>query len=293
MDRYLHHLAVEKGLSRNTLEAYARDLQGFAARVRKSGIASVGAITAEHTRDYFQALRSKGLSPRSTARMLSALRGFHKFLLRERAARENPLRRLRSPKVVPPLPAVLSAGEVEDLLRQPDPQKPPGLRDRAMLEVMYAAGLRVSELIGLSLNDVNLEVGYLRARGKGSKERIVPLGRAACRALKDYLEGSRRLAPFRSSDPALFPGRGGKGMTRQGFWKILKGYARAAGIQKPISPHTIRHSFATHLLEHGADLRSVQSMLGHADIATTQVYTHVSRDRLKRAHQKFHPRERG
>ncbi len=293
MDRYLHHLAVEKGLSRNTLEAYARDLQGFAARVRGRGVFKVGGITAEHIRDYFQALRSKGLSPRSTARMLSALRGFHKFLLQERATGENPLRRLRAPKVVPRLPAVLSAGEVEELLRQPDPGKAPGVRDRAMLEVMYAAGLRVSELIRLSLNDVNLEAGYLRARGKGSKERIVPLGRAACRALKTYLDGPRRLSPVRSSDPVLFPGRSGKGLTRQGFWKILKGYARAAGIQKPLSPHILRHSFATHLLEGGADLRSVQSMLGHADIATTQIYTHVSRDRLKRVHQKFHPRERG
>jgi integrase/recombinase XerD len=293
MDRYLHHLAVEKGLSRNTLEAYARDLQGFAARVRSRGVSKVGEITAEHTRDYFQALRSKGLSPRSTARMLSTLKGFHKFLLQERAMGENPLRRLRSPKVVPRLPFVLSAGEVEGLLTQPDPKKPLGLRDRAMLEVMYAAGLRVSELIHLSVNDVNLEVGVLRTRGKGSKERIVPLGRAACQALKSYLEGPRRLFPFRSSEPALFLGRRGKGITRQGFWKILKGYARTAGLQKRISPHMLRHSFATHLLERGADLRSVQSMLGHADIATTQIYTHVSRDHLKRVHQKFHPRERG
>jgi integrase/recombinase XerD len=180
--------------------------------------------------------------------------------------------------------------EVEELLRQPDPRQPLGIRDRAMLELLYATGLRVSELVHLSVNDLNLEVGYLRTRGKGAKERIVPLGKAAVAALKDYLTGPRSLYPSRSVNSTLFVRRGGKGMTRQGFWKILKGHARAAGIQKRITPHMLRHSFATHLLERGADLRSVQSMLGHEDIATTQVYTHVSREHLKRLHQKLHPR---
>jgi integrase/recombinase XerD len=290
IDRFLHHLAVEKGLSQNTLDAYARDLQGYADMVRGRGISEVGQITAEHTRNYFQAMRSRGLSPRSTARVLSTLKGFHRFLLQEQAVKENPLRRLRSPRVVPRLPSVLTAGEVEGLLQQPNPSHPRGIRDRAMLELMYATGLRVSELIHLTVNDVNLEVGYVRTRGKGSKERIVPIGKAAGQALKEYLEGPRRLHPFRSSQPTLFVGTRGRGITRQGFWKILKRYAQTAGIHKRITPHMIRHSFATHLLEGGADLRSVQSMLGHVDIATTQIYTHVSREHLKRLHQKFHPR---
>ena len=175
-------------------------------------------------------------------------------------------------------------------MRQPDTTQPLGSRDRAMLELLYATGLRVSELVHLSVNEVNLEVGYVRAKGKGAKERIVPIGGAASRSLKRYLEGPRRNWALRSPDATLFLGRGGHGMSRQGFWKVLRKYARAAGIGKPITPHTLRHSFATHLLERGADLRSVQSMLGHVDIATTQVYTHVSRQHLKSLHQKYHPR---
>lgn len=290
VDRYLHHLAVEKGLSQNTLEAYARDLQGYAAAILGRGISKMGEITADPTLNYFKALRSKGLSARSTARMLSTLKGFHKFLLQEQAVKEDPLRRLRSPRIVPRLPSVLTATQVESLLRQPNPAHSLGVRDRAMLELMYATGLRVSELVQLTVNDVNLEAGYVRTRGKGSKERIVPLGRTACRALQEYLDGPRRLFPFRSSASTLFLGKRGRGITRQGFWKILRKYAQSAGIQARITPHMLRHSFATHLLEGGADLRSVQSMLGHADIATTQVYTHVSREHLKRVHQKFHPR---
>jgi integrase/recombinase XerD len=290
LDRFLHHLAVEKGLSRNTLEAYARDLQGYLAFLAERGISDVGESSAEPIMGYFKLLRGKGLSPRSSARALSALRGFHKFLMQDRAISQNPLRRLRAPKVASRLPAVLTSEEVEDLLRQPDPAQPLGSRDRAMLEVLYATGLRVSELVHLSVNDVNLEVGYVRARGKGAKERIVPIGRAASQALKGYLEGPRRSWALKSSDATLFLGRGGGGITRQGFWKILRKYAQSAGIHKRLTPHTLRHSFATHLLERGADLRSVQSMLGHVDIATTQVYTHVSREHLKRLHQRYHPR---
>jgi len=290
IDHFLHHLAVEKGLSSNTLEAYARDLQGYCALLREKGTLEVEKISPEQSLNYLKALRSRGLSARSQARVLSALRGFHKFLLQEQAAEENPVRRVRSPRVVPRLPSVLTPQEMEDLLQQPDPHQPLGVRDRAMLELLYAAGLRVSELVQLSVNDVNLEVGYVRTKGKGAKERIVPLGKAACQALEEYLKGPRRLHPLRSSHPVLFVGRRGRGLTRQGFWKILKGYARGTGIQKRITPHILRHSFATHLLERGADLRSVQSMLGHVDIATTQVYTHVSREHLKRLHKKLHPR---
>jgi len=290
IDLFLHHLAVEKGLSPNTLEAYSRDLQGYSALLRDKGIREMGEISSEEPLAYLKGLRSRGISARSQARILSSLKGFHKFLLRERAAKEDPLRRLRSPRVVPRLPSVMSMKEVEELLRQPDARQPLGIRDRAMLELLYATGLRVSELVRLSVHDLNLEVGYLRTRGKGSKERIVPLGKSAVHALKEYLTGPRLLHPSRSADSPLFVRRGGKGMSRQGFWKILRGYARTAGIQKRVYPHMLRHSFATHLLERGADLRSVQSMLGHEDIATTQVYTHVSREHLKRLHRKLHPR---
>ena len=292
IDRFLHHLAVEKGLSANTLEAYGRDLLGYSQILGERGIGEVEKVTPEHPLHYLKTLQARGLSPRSRARVLSTVRGFHKFLLQEEASGENPLRRIRSPRVVPRLPAVLTPEEIEDLLQQPDSRRPLGVRDRAMLELLYAAGLRVSELIHLSVNDVNLEVGYVRTRGKGSRERIVPLGRAAGRALKDYLEGPRRLHPLLSSRPLLFVGRRGKGLTRQGFWKILKGHARAAGIQKRITPHVLRHSFATHLLERGADLRSVQELLGHANISTTQVYTHLTTEHVRKAYDKSHPRSK-
>ena len=240
---------------------------------------------------YFRLLRTEKLSPRSLARNISALKGFYKFLLQEGVLEENPLRDLRTPRVIPRLPEILTVGDIEQIIAQVKAEKPLGLRDRAMLEILYATGLRVSELVHLSVHDVDLEVGYLRTKGKGSKERIVPIGRAAIRALKDYLQGSRQVSAAKAEGQTLFLGRAGRGITRQGFWKLLRRYASAAGIRKKISPHTLRHSFATHLLEGGADLRSVQSMLGHADIATTQIYTHVSRDHLKRVHQKYHPRE--
>jgi integrase/recombinase XerD len=294
MDRYLNHLIVEKGLSRNTLEAYARDLRGYAAFLEE--LPGVDALNASSDKivSYFKKLRAERLSPRSLARNISTLKGFYKFLLREGALAENPLRHLRTPRVTPRLPEVLSGEDIELIIRQTKTQNPLGLRDRAMLELLYATGLRVSELIRLSFNDVNLDVGYLRTRGKGDKERIVPMGGAAIRALKEYLGEPRRVPAGKTEGgQTLFLGRGGRGITRQGFWKLLRRYAAAAGIRKRITPHTLRHSFATHLLEGGADLRSVQSMLGHADIATTQIYTHVSRDHLKRLHQKYHPRERG
>jgi integrase/recombinase XerD len=291
VDRYLNHLVVEKGLSRNTIEAYAGDLQGFSYFLGEKDGSKPQLVTPEKVINYFKILRTQGRSPRSLARNVSALKGFYKFMLQEWGVEENPLRHLRTPRVIPKLPEVLTREDIEIILQQPETEKPGGKRDRAMLELLYATGLRVSELVHLSLNDVNLEVGYLRTKGKGMKERIVPIGRAAIDALKDYLHGPRFDLTLKSSLPTLFLGRGGRGITRQGFWKILRKYAATAGIPKRITPHTLRHSFATHLLERGADLRSVQSMLGHADIATTQIYTHVSRDHLKRVHQKYHPRE--
>ncbi len=290
IDRYLHHLTVEKGLSRNTLESYARDLQGFLAYVSPENGSGPEKISPEKIILYFKKLRAGGLSPRSLGRNVSSLKGFFRFLLQEGASDENPLRHFRTPRVIPRLPTVLGQKDIEKLLNQPQPADPGGARDRAMFELLYASGLRVSELVGLSVNDVNLEVGYVRTKGKGSKERIVPIGRAAIEALKNYVEGPRRKAALKSRRPILFLGPGGRGITRQGFWKLLRRHASAAGITQRITPHMLRHSFATHLLERGADLRSVQTMLGHADIATTQIYTHVSRDHLKRIHQKYHPR---
>ncbi len=289
-DRFLHFLAVEKGLSRNTIESYARDLQSYASFLDEEGVIHIGESSGNQNLFFIQHLREKGLAPRSLARTISTLKSFYRFLLQEGAIQENPLYRFRTPRVIPGLPSVLTSGEVEELLRQPNPVQPMGIRDRAMLELLYASGLRVSELIHLVINDVNLQGGYLRTQGKGSKERIVPIGNSACKALRVYLDGPRRRWFLKSGDPTLFLGRRGMGITRQGFWKILKKYVRSAGIQKRTTPHTLRHSFATHLLEHGADLRSVQTMLGHADIATTQLYTHLSREHLKHLHQKYHPR---
>ena len=289
-DRFLQYLVVEKGLSRNTIEAYARDIQSYISFLKERGMIHLGNSSAGQTLFFFKHLREKGLSARSLARTLSALKSFYRFLMQERAIQENPLHRIRTPRIVPGLPSVLASGEVEELLRQPKPNQPLGIRDRAMLELLYATGLRVSELIHLGVNDVNLEVGWVRTRGKGSKERIVPIGLSASQTLKIYLSGPRRHWALHSGSDTLFLGRRGRGITRQGFWKIIRKYARSAKIQKRITPHTLRHSFATHLLEHGADLRSVQTMLGHVDIATTQVYTHVSREHLKYLHHKYHPR---
>ncbi len=290
VDRYLHHLTVEKGLSPHTLESYARDLQNYMRFLEEGQISAKEGYSPAHPTAFFKFLKGGGLGPRSQARVLSAVKGFFKFLLREGLLEKSPWQRVNAPRVVPRLPSVMTRPEVETLLRQPDPGKPIGTRDRAMLELLYATGLRVSELVSLSINDINLEVGYLRSRGKGSKERIVPIGRSAVSALKNYLEGPRRQWALRSSDGTLFLGRRGRRLTRQGFWKLLRNYARQAGIQKRITPHVLRHSFATALLEGGADLRSIQSMLGHADIATTQIYTHVTKEHLKQLHQRYHPR---
>jgi integrase/recombinase XerD len=291
IDRYLNHLIVEKGLSRNTIEAYSRDLREFSGFLEKQAQADSLSVPTDKMLHYFKKLREEKLSPRSLARNISALKGFFKFLLREEAIEESPLRHLRTPRVNPRLPEILTGEDFEQILRQAKTDRRTGLRDRAMLELLYATGLRVSELVHLSVHDVDLNVGYLRTKGKGAKERIVPIGRTAIRVLKDYLRAFAQDSTPRPQGRALFPGRGGRAMTRQGFWKILRRHAAAAGVRKRITPHTLRHSFATHLLEGGADLRSVQSMLGHADIATTQIYTHVSREHLKKLHRKYHPRE--
>ncbi len=287
-ERYLEHLAVERGLSRNTLDAYARDLAMLAA--------SLGGRIEAHrasTDDLLRCLRrqrAEGRSSRSIARWLVAVRGFFAFAVAEGAIGSNPAENLEAPRAWRSLPRVLTFTEVEALLASPDCGTPRGARDAAMLEVLYATGLRVSELVSLKLNDLHLDAGYLRCLGKGSKERIVPLGGEAQAAVHRYLAEARpKLLGGRRSD-GLFVSSRGACMTRQAFWKNLKVYGAKAGIGKTFSPHTLRHSFATHLLENGADLRAVQVMLGHADISTTQIYTHVNRERLRRLYEDFHPR---
>ena len=289
LDRFLEHLVVERGLAQNTLDAYRRDLTRYAAylRGRKQAVTALDRTVIPR---YLLALREAGLNPRSVARHLSAIRQFHRFLVREGIVTEDPTAHLESPRPWRRLPGVLSRAEVERLLAPRPLQSPQAFRDRAMLEVLYASGLRVSELVGLRLSDLDFNVGVVRVLGKGNKERLVPLGDAAIESLRAYLTQARPLLERRRAVPHLFLGRHGRGLTRQMFWILLGRYVRAAGITKRVTPHTLRHSFATHLLEGGADLRVVQLMLGHADIGTTQIYTHVSRARLKAIHAKYHPR---
>ena len=289
LDRFLEHLVVERGLAQNSLDAYRRDLTRYAGHLRGRELA-LTALDRTVIPRYLLALREAGLNPRSVARHLSAIRQFHRFLVREGLAAEDPTAHLESPRPWRRLPGVLSGEEVERLLTPRPLTTPQAVRDRAMLEVLYASGLRVSELVGLRLSDLDLHIGVVHVLGKGNKERLVPLGDAAMESLRTYLaQGRPRLEKGRAS-PHLFLGRHGRGLTRQMFWILLGRYVRAAGITKRVTPHTLRHSFATHLLERGADLRIVQLMLGHADIGTTQIYTHVSRARLKAIHAKYHPR---
>jgi integrase/recombinase XerD len=235
-------------------------------------------------------LRKKRLNPKSIVRDLAALRTFFRFLIQEGILQNNPVEDLESPKVAKTLPEILSLKEIERILEEPNLKTPLGIRDRAMLEILYATGMRVSELTHLMIQQVNLEGGYVLLYGKGSKERIVPLGSEAMRWVDLYLKGARGILSKGKESPFLFINRSGKGMSRQGFWKNLRDYARRAGLHKRITPHLLRHSFATHLLERGADLRSVQMMLGHVDISTTQIYTHVTGERLKKVHKRYHPR---
>ncbi len=289
LDSFLESLVVERGLRQNSLEAYQRDLVRYLAYLAGRGRQAACLDRTEVPR-YLLALREAGLNPRSVARHLSAIRQFHRFLVRQGRAAEDPTAHLEAPRPWRRLPGVLSSEEVDRLLAVRETGTPQSLRNRAMLELMYASGLRVSELVGLRLGDVDLGVGIVRVVGKGDKERLVPVGDAAAAGLQVYLrDGRPRLAKRRASE-WLFLGRHGGGLTRQMFWNVIKRAAADAGITKPVTPHTLRHSFATHLLEHGADLRSVQLMLGHADIATTQISTHLSRAHLKAIYDKFHPR---
>jgi len=289
-DLFLNYLTVEKGLATNTLDAYGRDLSRYLKYLRQAKITSPDRISRSDVLNFLTGLRKEGLAPRSRARTLSAIRMFHRFLRMEKISTQDPTTLVESPRLLRPLPHLLSQAEVERLLAVPRGEQPLELRDRAMLEVLYATGVRVSELVSLRLSDLNLEVGCLSAFGKGSKQRLIPLGEEALAALSDYLDRGRARLNKSGQDQRIFLNRSGKGLTRQGFWKILKRHALVAGINQKISPHMLRHSFATHLLENGADLRAVQTMLGHADISTTQIYTHVIRERLKQIHQQYHPR---
>jgi len=286
---FLKHLAVERGLSINTQEAYGRDLRRLEAFLKGTRV-PVNRARRQDLLSHVRSLRQSGLSPKSVARAINTFRVFYRFLLAEGEMKQDPTSELDAPRTWKSLPRFLSFEEVDLLLGAPDPSKPLGLRDAAMLEVLYATGIRVSELLSLKVEDLNLEVGYLTCMGKGSKERLVPLGRKAIERLKEYLGTVRPALARRAASNVLFTNRNGQKMTRQGFWKILKAHGASAGIKRRLSPHVLRHSFATHLLEHGADLRAVQMMLGHADISTTQIYTHVNRERLRRIYHDYHPR---
>lgn len=290
LDIFLNYLVVEKGLSANTLDAYGRDLSRYVGFLRGNSIDSLEQVSAALVRDFLDFLKRSGLAAPSRARTLVSLRSFHRFLLAEGYATDNPVSRIRAPRTLSRLPRSLSLEEVERLLAAPVGDDCLDLRDRAMLDLLYATGLRVSELVGLRVSDLQLDAGYLIAFGKRSKQRIVPMGETARDQLHAYLAHARPLLNKTGSSPMLFLNRSGNGLTRQGFWKIIKRRALQAGIRVNITPHTLRHSFATHLLDNGADLRAVQTMLGHADISTTQIYTHVTRERLKKLHAQIHPR---
>jgi len=289
LDLFLSYLSVERGLSENTLLAYGSDLQEIAQYFKELGISGFDEVNRDHIVGYLVWL-GDSISDRSKARKVAALRSLFKYLERIGKAPANPAARVRFPRFLTGLPKVLSGKEVEALLEGPDVATPLGQRDRAILEVFYATGLRVSELTELQLHQIHLDAGYLVVRGKGDKERLVPMGEWARDALLEYLREGRPALLKRGSVQQVFLNHRARKLTRQGVWKIIKGYAVRAGIRQNLTPHMLRHSFATHLLENGADLRSLQAMLGHSNISTTQIYTHVAGVRLKEIHQKYHPR---
>ncbi|MFN0062907.1 MAG: site-specific tyrosine recombinase XerD [Myxococcaceae bacterium] len=290
LDAFITYLRAERGLSGNTVNAYAKDLEEYFGDLRRLGVKEARRIRPDDVRAHLVRLARRGLSGRSQARHLASVRMFHRFLVTEEDAEKDPTEDVETPRAPRRLPGVLSAVEVEQLLLGTVGEDVAALRDRAMLELLYATGLRVSELVRLGINDVNLNAGYVVAYGKGQKERIVPVGAKAREAIEAYLTKARSVWLRGRVAKALFVTPRGRGMTRQGFWKLLRRRARAAGVRRAFSPHTLRHSFATHLLTNGADLRAVQQMLGHADLATTQIYTHVDARRLRALYDKHHPR---
>lgn len=290
LDEFITHLTVEKNRSKNTIDAYRRDIIRFLEAYKYKNPQTLNVLKPTDITNYINALKGAGLSPSSRARALASVKGLYLFMVNEGMIDSNPAQVIRSPRLGRSIPATLSIKEVDRLLSTPKLKTPEGLRDSAMLETMYATGLRVTELVLIEIKNVNMEMGYLSVMGKGSKERAVPLGEAAIEAIKTYRQEARPNLLKGKVTQSLFVTRRGAAMTRQGFWKIVKKYSRQAAILKNISPHSLRHSFATHLLERGADLRSVQQMLGHSDISTTQIYTHVAKARMKEIYDKTHPR---
>jgi integrase/recombinase XerD len=293
IDVFVDALWLEDGLSDNTLSAYRTDLTGFSLWLNKNRAELSGFInkaTKESIQAYLAFRVQTGASPRTAARLLSTLRRYYRYQIREGYCQQDPTRDIDAPRIGRPLPDSLSEQQVMDLLAAPDTSAARGFRDRAMLELLYSTGLRVSELVGLSLQQINLQAGVIRVMGKGSKERIMPLGEVAEDWINDYLVEARPVLIADYSSDTVFTGRAGKPLTRQAFWYAIKKYAVTAGINTHLSPHTLRHAFATHLLNHGADLRVVQMLLGHSDLSTTQIYTHVARERLNKLHQQHHPR---
>ncbi|OGW53698.1 MAG: site-specific tyrosine recombinase XerD [Nitrospirae bacterium RBG_13_43_8] len=290
VNQFLDYLSVERGLSQNTIKSYKEDLVKFIGYTESRNINKPESVTKHDISKYLYFLKDKGLSSSSISRNLVAIKVFYRFLVSENIVREDPAGMLESPRLIRSLPEVLDTNEVIRMLEAPESRNVLGMRDKAALELMYATGMRVSEIVELMRENLNLDVNFIRCLGKGGRERIIPVGREAKFALTKYLAKSRPRLCSHSQDRHLFISRLGKKISRQSFWKMLKKYARLAGIKKNITPHTLRHSFATHLLEKGADLRSVQEMLGHADISTTQIYTHINKSRLKGIHKKYHPR---
>jgi len=290
LTRYLNNLLIERGVAQNTLEAYRRDLRRFLQFLEQKKIDQLQEVKAEVIIEYLIQIKDEGLSANSMNRALAALRGLFKYLLQEKIIKESPLDNIELAKVWMRLPDTISKEEMNIILNQPGNQTPKAMRDSAMLELLYATGIRVSELINLRMNSINWQVGFLVVMGKGSKERVVPIGKTAYDCTRLYVDKARGQLMQNKISDVLFLNRFGSKFTRQGLWKIVINYVKKAGLQKKVHPHTFRHSFASHLLEGGADLRMVQVMLGHADISTTQIYTHITRDRLKEIHQKYHPR---
>ena len=290
VDAFLNYLSVERGLSRNTIISYQEDINAYIDFLKAEHIDSFSLTRKNDITDFMLFQKDKGLASNSVARRLAAIKAFYRFLVRERMLKADPSNLIDSPKLWKKIPQILSVNEVDALLSQPNIRNRQGIRDKAILETLYATGMRVSEAVNLKLDNVNLDIGFLRCIGKGNKERVIPIGAKAINSLKRYLSLSRPQLLKKKESEFLFLSRFSKKISRQSLWKILKRYAKEARIKKPIRPHILRHSFATHLLERGADLRSVQEMLGHTNISTTQIYTHINKDRLKTIHRMFHPR---
>ncbi len=290
IDEFIDYLAVERGLADNTLLAYRSDLLKYVDYLNKKKIKNPSLVKRDHVTSFMFDQKEKGLSANSICRSLAAIKMFHRFLVRERFSKEDPTDLVDTPKLWKRIPDVLSVGEIEAIIDAARGSKWQQVRDYAILELFYASGMRVSELVNLNLENINFDMGYVRCIGKGSKERIIPIGKRAKEAVRRYCDKSRKKLVKDDLNLSLFLSRLGKKLSRQSIWKMIKSYALKANVRKEIKPHTLRHSFATHLLENGADLRSVQEMLGHSDISTTQIYTHVDRERLKSIHQQYHPR---